>query len=247
MRCTSMLHVLFAGLLTALATLSAAAVHAQTPQEQMQVQACRAVGSLLLYRGEGFQPSYAERVNSDLAALAAAVQSSPQASAELRANQQALVTQIKRGVSFGPNEEDVPWGYQKELSKALRDFLISAHGMAVATPVDELPVKLEYLSVQYLFRSYVGSLELAREHADQYIGQDERLLVPDIDGQMNNLPEQDAAIRKKLDTRWGYLRTALSDMNSGVTAMTSLSGRPFAPTIVDRHARAMSDQLMSAN
>ncbi|MGY4535398.1 hypothetical protein ACVW0Y_004552 [Pseudomonas sp. TE3786] len=247
MRCTSMLHILLACLLTGLATLSTAAVQAQTPQEQMQVQACRAVGSLLLYRGEGFQASYAERVDSDLAALAAAVQSSPQASSELRAAQQILVTQIKRGVSFGPNEEDVPWGYQKELSKSLRDFLIAAHDLAPATPVDELPVKLEYLSVQYLFRSYVGSLELAREHADQYIGQDERLLVPDIDGEMNKLPQQDAAVKKKLDTRWSYLRVALADMNSGVTAMTSLSGRPFAPTIVDRHARAMSDQLMSSN
>ena len=247
MRCTSMLHVLLACVLASLAGLCAASVQAQTPQEQMQVQACRAVGSLLLYRGEGFQASYAERVDSDLAALAAAVQSSPQASAELRANQQNLVTQIKRGVSFGPNEEDVPWGYQKELSKALRDFLLSAYSLGKANPVDELPVKLEYLSVQYLFRSYIGSLELAREHADQYIGQDERLLVPEIDGEMNNLPQQDAAAKKKLDTRWGYLRVALADMNSGVTAMTSLSGRPFAPTIVDRHSRAMSDQLMSSN
>lgn len=247
MRSTSMLHVLLGCLLAGLASLSAAAVQAQTPQEQMQVQACRAVGSLLLYRGEGFQASYAERVDSDLAALAAAVQSSPQVSDQLRAAQQNLVTQIKRGVSFGPNEEDVPWGYQKELSKALRDFLISAHGLAPATPIDEIPVKLEYLSVQYLFRSYVGSLELAREQADQYIGQDERLLVPDIDTQMSTLPAPDPAVKKKLDTRWGYLRVALADMNSGVTAMTSLSGRPFAPTIVDRHTRAMSEQLMSSN
>lgn len=247
MRCTSMLHAVLGCLLVGLTSFSAAAVQAQTPQEQMQVQACRAVGSLLLYRGEGFQASYAERVDSDLAALAAAVQSSPQVSDQLRASQQNLVTQIKRGVSFGPNEEDVPWGYQKELSKALRDFLINAYDLGTAAPKDELPVKVEYLSVQYLFRSYVGSLELAREHADQYIGQDERLLVPEIDQDMNTLAEQDAAVKKKLDTRWGYLRVALADMNSGVTAMTSLSGRPFAPTIVDRHARAMSDQLMSSN
>lgn len=242
MRSTSMLHVWLACLLAALASLPAAAA---TPQQHMQVQACRAVGSLLLYRGEGYQASYSERVDSDLAALAAAVQSSPQASGELRSAQQNLVTQIKRGVSFGPNEEDVPWGYQKELSKALRDFLISAHGLTPATPEEDLPVKLEYLSVQYLFRSYVGSFELAREHADQYIGQDERLLVPEIDQQMNALAEQDPAVKKKLDTRWSYLRVALADMNSGVTAMTSLSGRPFAPTIVDRHARAMSDQLLA--
>lgn len=233
------------GLLASLALPTAA--EALTPQEQMQIYACRATSSLLLYRGEGFQASYAQRVDTDLAALAAALQSSQQVSDELRKTHQELVTQILRGVSFGPNEEDVPWAYQRELGKALRDFLLSAHALTGNTAKDELPVKIEYLSVQYLFRSYIGSFELAREHSEQYQGQDERALVPDIDIQLVELNDKDNPAIGKIKTRWGYLKVALNDMNSGVTAMTSSSGRPFAPIMVDRHTRTLTEQLMSLN
>lgn len=218
-----------------------------TVQEQIQVYACRATSSLLLYRGEGFQASYAQRADNDLGALAAALQSSQLVNDELRKTHQEFVTQIRRGVSFGPNEEDVPWSYQRELSKALRDFLMSAHGLTSDTAQAELPVKLEYLSVQYLFRSYIGNFELAREHGEQYLGQDERVLVPDIDSQIVALNDPNNPEIGKIKTRWSYVKVALNDMNSGVSTLVSRSGRPFAPTTVDRHTRTLTEQLIALN
>lgn len=248
MRCKPLVRNILIWAFGLLASLSLpTAADAQTPQEQMQVLACRATSSLLLYRGEGFQASYARRVDSDLAELAATLQSSPQVNDQLRKTHQELVTQIRRGVSFGPNEDDVPWAYQKELSKALRDFLQAAHGMPGNTAKDELPVKVEYLSVQYLFRSYIGSFELAREHSEQYLGQDERVLIPEIDTQVAELHGTDNPALGKIKTRWSYLKVALNDMNSGANALISVSGRPFAPTTVDRHTRTLTEQLMSLN
>jgi len=50
----------------------------------------------------------------------------------------------------------------------------------------------------------------------------------------------------KLKTRWDFLKVALEDMNSGSNNFTTASGRPFAPIMVDRHARSLSDQWMAA-
>ncbi|MFP9006861.1 hypothetical protein ACLI4B_35825, partial [Pseudomonas aeruginosa] len=41
-----------------------------------------------------------------------------------------------------------------------------------------------------------------------------------------------------------YLSQALRDLNSKSSALVSASGRPWAPIIVDRHARALSESLM---
>ena len=76
-------------------------------------------------------------------------------------------------------------------------------------------------------------------------GQDERLLLPAIDKELQALPAQSDPQVVKLQTRWSYLRTALADMNSQSNTLQSVSGRPFAPITVDRHARAMTAQWMA--
>lgn len=225
----------------ALSGLLAAQAMAQAPsaQEQLQVYACRATSSLLLYRGEGFQAAHRERLDNDLAALAGALQSLPQPSDELRREHQALVDELRQGVTFGPSEEDLPWSYPRDLAKALREFLASAGASGDAPP--SVPVQVEYLAVQYLFRAYLGSFETAKEDSGHYLGQDERALVPTIDAELTGNP----ARYGKVKVRWDYLKVALSDMNSGISALQSKSGRPFAPTMVDRHSRALTRQLMN--
>src|SRR5690606_7418643 len=110
----------------------------------------------------------------------------------------------------------------------------------------ELPAKVEYLAVQYLSRAYVGSFETAREQPDTYLGQDERRLVPAIDAQINSLDSStNPAAVAKLKTRWGSLKKALEDMNSGNNSFNTASGRPFAPIMVDLHARNLSNQWMN--
>ena len=65
-----------------------------------------------------------------------------------------------------------------------------------------------------------------------------------IDEELARLDSQDPQLNK-LKMRWKYLRSALLDMNSQSNALTSNSGRAFAPTTVDRHARALSNQWIS--
>ncbi|WP_120994382.1 hypothetical protein [Stutzerimonas urumqiensis] len=216
-----------------------------TPLEGMQIHACRAASSLLIYRGEGFQKAHLARMESDLSALSAALLQAKGADPELLANHQTLIATLRQGAGFGRNEEDMPWGWPLELSKALRDFLTSVRAQQGANAEAELPAKVEYLAVQYLSRAYIGSFETAREQPDTYLGQDERMLVPAIDEQLERLdPQRNPAIAK-LKTRWEFLRVALVDMNSGNNSFNSASGRPFAPIMVDRHTRSLSDQWMA--
>ena len=215
------------------------------PQEMVQVHASRATASLLLFRGEGFQDVHAERMRTDLKALDANYQRIGTPSEHLRKAHDAFVTQLEQGVSYGHNEEDVPWRYPQELAKALRDFLIAARAQAGSGGAGELPAKVEYLNVQYLSRAYIGTFEIARENGETYIGQDERRLLPAIDEQLAPLDEKADPALAKLKTRWGFLRTALSDLNSQSNTLVSASGRPYAPMMVDRQARSMSGQLLA--
>ena len=231
------------GLLAGLSPITFA--EAITPQEQIQVNASRATSSLLLLRGEGFQKVHLQRLEADLAALAADMQGMKD-NAELNQAHQALVTQLRNGVSYGPGDEHVPWRYPEDLSRSLRDFLAIARTLPRAQGDDsELAAKIEYLGVQYLARSYMGTFEIAREQPDTYLGQDERLLLPAIDAQLAPLDEKKDPQVAKLKTRWGYLRAALADMNSKSSALISVSGRPFAPITVDRHTRALTTQWMA--
>lgn len=50
----------------------------QRALQQLQVQACRAVGSLLLLRGEGFQEQHAAQLEKDLASLDRALAAAPE-------------------------------------------------------------------------------------------------------------------------------------------------------------------------
>lgn len=230
------------GVLASLSPLSYA--EAISPQEQVQVHASRVTSTLMLLRGEGFQKKHEQTLESDLAALAASVQSLPQRPDELRSAHQELVVQIRRGVAFGPNEEDMPWRYPEDLSKALLGVLEQTRKLA--NPGEsELSAKLEYLSVQYLSRSYFGNFETAREQPDTYLGQDERKIVPTVDAQLAALDSSANPQVGKLKTRWDYLKAALVDLNSQSSALESASGRPFAPTTVYRHTRSLTDQWMA--
>lgn len=226
-----------------LATLPAFTFAAASPVERAQIQATRATSSLMLVRGEGFQKAHLQRLEEDLQALDQAMQTlAPDET--LRRRHQALIEQIRQGVAFGPGEENMPWRYPEALSQALRDFLTGLRAHPTATPA-ELAAKIEYLSVQYLSRAYFGNFEIAREQPNAYLGQDERVLVPAIDKEVETLAGQNPEVADKLKVRWNYLRNAFVDMNSQSNALVSQSGRPFAPLAIDRHTRALSEQWMA--
>ncbi|BCR22736.1 hypothetical protein KAM429_31250 [Aquipseudomonas alcaligenes] len=233
---------LFIGIAASLSAVAQAA--AMTAAEQVQVYASRATSSLLLVRGEGFQEEHLTRLEKDIADLETSAQAAMSASSEIPGLTTKLVTQLRLGVSFGPNEDNMPWEYPQDLARALRELLTVARGVPDADPLGELPAQVEYLAVQYLSRSYIGSFEIAREQPDNYVGQDERILVPQIDKELGSLDGKANPAVAKLQTRWKFLRAALMDMNSGSNALASASGRAFAPTTVDRHTRSMTGQWM---
>lgn len=233
--------ILIIGFMASLSTITFAA--ALSPAELAQVYACRATSSLLLLRGEGFQRTHQQRLENDLQALNGAMQAISQPSQSLITTRTELVTQLRNGVSYGPSEDNVPWRYPQELSKALREFLHEARQMPQGSD-NELPVEVEYLAVQYLSRSYMGTFEIAREQPDTYLGQDERILLPKIDRQLNDLGSNDDPAQNKLRARWEYLKSALADMNSKSNTLQSVSGKPFAPITVDRHSRTLTQNWM---
>jgi hypothetical protein len=227
------------------ALLNSAQAQSFTALENMQIHANRATSSFLLYRGEGFQKAHLARMESDLQSLDATVTGFPGASDELRELNQALQATLREGAGFGYEEDDMPWGWPLQMSKALRDFLTAVRSQQGADFRAELPAKVEYLAVQYLSRAYVGSFETAREQPDTYLGQDERRLVPSIDEQFAALDAKSNPAVAKLRTRWDFLKVALEDMNSGNNSFNTASGRAFAPIMVDRHARSLSEQWMA--
>lgn len=230
------------GLLGSIAPIAFA--EAISPQEALQVYASRVTGSLMLLRGEGFQKKHQNALETDLQTLAAAVQSLPQSSDALRNAHLELVVQIRRGVSFGPKEEDMPWRYPEDLSKALLAVLLEARKLAPADD-SELAAQIEFLAVQYLSRSYFGNFEIARELPDTYLGQDERKLIPKIDNELATLNAKANPALGSLLTRWEYLKSALSDLNSQSNTLQSASGRPFAPITVHRHSRSFTEEWMT--
>ena len=217
-----------------------------SPLQSIQIHANRATSSLLLYRGEGFQKAHLQRLEEDIRALDAALLKVANPTSALRESHLELQTRLREGAGFGYKEDDMPWGWPLQMSKALRDFLTAARAQQGADTQAELPAKVEYLAVQYLSRAYIGSFEIAREQPDTYLGQDERYLVPAIDAQLAGLDAKRDPTVAKLKTRWGFLKVALEDMNSGSNNFSTASGRPFAPIMVDRHARSLSDQWMAA-
>ncbi|MBH9344876.1 hypothetical protein I5K76_24345, partial [Pseudomonas aeruginosa] len=159
---------------------------------------------------------------------------------------------IRDGAASGPPAPDRPGRYPPQRSRALRDFLNLGARQVPPTPPGQplplwqLPARVEYLSLQYLARAYLGGLEIAREQPRDYLGQDESVLVPLIDRRIALLVANSAnpAGLKKLENRWEYLSQALRDLNSKSSALVSASGRPWAPIIVDRPARALSASRM---
>ena len=130
---------LFIGIAASLSAVAQAA--AMTAAEQVQVYASRATSSLLLVRGEGFQEEHLTRLEKDIADLETSAQAAMSASSEIPGLTTKLVTQLRLGVSFGPNEDNMPWEYPQDLAKALRELLTVARGVPDADPLGELPLR----------------------------------------------------------------------------------------------------------
>ncbi len=202
---------------------------------EAQVWANRAVSSLLLVRGEGHQQEHKDRMQQDLTQARTSLQNAGQQANEyINDTLTTLQTILFQGVNAGPREEDLPWRYPQWLSQALSAFLLATESSLPDDAEGMERVALEFLTVQYLSKSYIGTYELPREHQDVYIGQDEVALVPVIDAYMasEGLSNKDLA-------RWQFIRKALTDLNSRSSTWASVSGKPFVPLMVDYYVRSL--------
>ena len=202
---------------------------------EAQIWACRAVSSLLLVRGEGHQQQHVDRMNQDFVNTSSQLQQAGKMDdPTIRESFDTLREVLNQGVEAGPNEEDLPWRYPQWLSQALSQFLLAIEENLSDEAKGMELVALEFLTVQYLSKSYIGTYELPREHNDQFIGQDEVILVPVIDKYMasESLSNKDVA-------RWQFIRKALADLNSRSSTWASVSGKPFVPLMVDYYVRTL--------
>jgi len=205
------------------------------PLREAQIWACRAASSLLLVRGEGQQERHIARIDQDLDnARLALKQLFGVDRQRLMLTLNTLRDVLVQGVEAGPEEEDLPWRYPQWLSQALSAFLLATEETLPASAGGMERVALEFLTVQYLSKSYIGTYELSREHADIYIGQDEVVLVPVIDEYMSA-----EALNNKDVARWQFIRKALADLNSRSSTWASVSGKPFVPLMVDYYVRSL--------
>lgn len=232
-------------LLLALLCLSQLA-QAQEPSILAQIQACRATSSLLVLRGEGFPEKHLHRLERDLSALADSLRSpSLLGDSALQQHYQHLTELLRMGRDFGPDEENLPWSYPKDLNRALNTFLARAEALSQKKDGDRLALQLEYLAVQYLSRAYIGDYEIPRELSQSYLGQDESSLTPAIQlGFSRHSSGLPALQAKQMMDRWRYLKPVLDDLNSQAASSRTRSGRPFVPMIVDRQTRLLSEALL---
>lgn len=200
-----------------------------------QIWACRAASSLLLVRGEGQQQRHIERIYNDLDNARLALRQTPVSHRQTLTDElDKLQAVLVQGVEAGPEEEDLPWRYPQWLSQSLSAFLLATEKALPESAEGMELVALEFLTVQYLSKSYIGTYELPREHKDIYIGQDEVILVPVIDEYMSA-----EALNNKDVARWQFIRKALADLNSRSSTWASVSGKPFVPLMVDYYVRSL--------
>lgn len=227
-------------------TLLAVPAHsADSPYDLFQAEACQAVNSLLLYRGEGLQEKYSQRLREDLQQLANQMAALPASTPALAQKHAELDRQLRLGLTFGPNEDDMPWSYPEDLSAALRDVLLASVDASGGEAVTGLSSRIEYLTVQYLYRAYFGLFEILRERPDMYMGQNEQVLISSIEASLTDKTKNPELQDSKAQGRWKFLKVALSDMNTndGGVMVGTRSGRAYAPLVVDRHARALTARI----
>ena len=212
---------------------------ADHPLQNMQIHANRATSSLLLYRGEGFRSTPAA-LEDDLRALNAA-DAGTQPHQRITRKPSGTAGPASRRCELRHRRDDMPWGFPLQMSKALRDFLTAVRQQGADSEPNcrprsnTLPCNTSAAPISAPSKSPRTAGYLPRR--DERHGAAIDAQLAELDGKRARCWPQDPL---------GFLRVALQDMNSASNNLTTASGRPFAPIMVDRHTRSLSDQWMAA-
>lgn len=225
---------------------------ADTPLELLQLSACRTTNSFMLLRGEGLQPEHQQRFEQDRAALQSAFsQLDAQSREALQQPYRQLLDSLVEGQGFGPREDDLPWQYPGQLSRALVVLLEAAdrRDPQHQEPTLETALKLEFLATQYASQAYFGYFEITPTPDAGYSSKSGEQLLPELDAQMQQalplLEQQVPGQERKVRASWHYLHTALSDFDSAGRARLGYSGKPLVPLMVSRYTRNLSERLLA--
>lgn len=220
--------------------------------ELLQLAACRTTNSFMLLRGEGQQPSHRQRFEQDRAALQAAfTQLSAERRQALKLPYQQLLERLAAGQGFGPSEDDLPWHYPEQLSRALIQLLEAATAQE-GTPLDSplgTALKLEFLATLYLGQAYLGYFDVTPTPDAHYPNQSGEQVLATLDREMSHslplLERQASTQARKVQAEWRYLRAALADFDSAGRARLGYSGKPLVPLVVSRYSRHLSERLLA--
>lgn len=229
--------------------------------QQAQLVMFRSGIDLFVHRGEDRTARQAALVEADIKELQAAVaalQGQAQ-SAEAKVLFDALgplldryVQRVHTGLEHDPMDTDFPWGFNFEFSNEQRELWAALEKLrlqlqaeqAVPLNADEelvisLPCKVLSLTSRYVARAYIGDVETYAETDQQlYVNQELDKLANAIDADLNTLAAriQDPQAKSKLarlQMRWKFIHGPLQDYS-----------KDMAPLVVDRHARAVANELL---
>jgi hypothetical protein len=227
--------------------------------QRAQVLVFRASTDLFIHRGEGGHVELADKVQLDLAQLTkslATLQAQQLSDSERLAMEQlqsplaAFVGLVEQTLAYKPGEQDLPWEFNFQYSKAQRELVAALEALeqqllkAQAQPLSaseqrlqSLPAKVQYLAARYTARAYVGDIETLPEQQQHYLNQDIDVLAKQVDGELISLAGEltDGQAKQRLQRalpRWKFIYPRLLDYSENLV-----------PLVVERHAAELAEQL----
>ena len=234
-----------------LALLMHLPLHA-APLERLQLAACRTTSSFMLLRGEGQQMGHLQRFEQERAGLQNAyLQLPPEQRQRLQPLYLQLLERLEQGLAFGPREDDLPWQYPEQLSRALVALLETASTTSeqpAGAPLRSA-LTLEFFTSLYLGQAYLGYFDITPAPDARFPNQSGEQLLANLDQDMQHqlpaMQQQTPAEARKVQAEWRYLRAALADFDSAGRARLGHSGKPLVPLVVSRYSRNLSDRLLA--
>ncbi|MCL5041327.1 MAG: hypothetical protein M1440_02440 [Gammaproteobacteria bacterium] len=220
---------------------SFAATGATIPENvALQRESMHALSLLLHMQAEGLQRRERNELQQSLQIIENANQRQERASQATPNNLGQFTSGLKNMVQ-GLEEGKTPT--TEELSN-LYLILLQALDQLHTPEQDKLYNSIlvnNYLSLRYLYKSYVGLAESYEGLASNYYTMHLSDLVSILDDEINELyPDNE---HNNIIPRWNMLKRSYSEMQQGWTR--TVSGHPYTPTIVRLNATVLSRQLDS--
>lgn len=128
--------------------------------------------------------------------------------------------------------EEMSWSAPQEISGSFRQVV------EYQAQVNRDPsLLLEYLTLRYLSRHYLGFVDSVPSNDKNITSRSEAELIDELDGTLG------AGLGTKEQSTWSFVRKAALDVDSSMGGWHSISGRPLAPLPFYRATRKLIGQM----